>query len=62
MSPDFVYKYAGDVRIVERDGPANGSQPFQPESNTSVIGGWLPSLTFAFGGYGSVLKCVEARA
>jgi hypothetical protein len=37
-------------RIAEPDGAANGSQPFSSGDKSNVIGGWLPSLTFAFGG------------
>jgi hypothetical protein len=33
----------------QQDGPANESQPFSAGDNSNVIGGWLPSLTFAFG-------------
>src|SRR5258707_7781579 len=33
----------------QHDGAANGSQPFSSEDKTNVIGGWLPSLTFAVG-------------
>jgi hypothetical protein len=32
-----------------RGGPANGSQPFSSGNKSNVIGGWLPSLTFALG-------------
>jgi hypothetical protein len=38
----------------EQDSPANGSQPFSSGDKSNVIGGWLPSLTFAF--YTSLLQ------
>ena len=61
-SGDRFYRACGFMRIrgssdpthrielteAEPDGPANGSQPFRSETNIKVIGGWLPSLTFAF--------------
>jgi hypothetical protein len=34
---------------VEPDGAANGSQPTRIRDKSNTIGGWLPSLTFAFG-------------
>lgn len=33
----------------KQNGAANWSQPFSSEENTRVTGGWLPSLTLAFG-------------
>ena len=66
-SGDRFYRACGFMRIrgssdpthrielteAEPDGPANGSQPFRSETNIKVIGGWLPSLTFAFADYAS---------
>jgi len=34
-------------KMAEPDGAANGSQPFSTRDKSSVIGCWLPSLTFA---------------
>src|SRR5438477_11814249 len=47
----------------EQDGAANGSQPFSSGNKFNVRGGWLPSLTFAFGKNMSSDKSItEARA
>jgi hypothetical protein len=40
---------AGWGRQLQPSGPANGSQPFRSGDKSNVTGGWLPSLTFAFG-------------
>lgn len=33
----------------QQNGAATGSQPIRSEGNPNVIGGWLPSLSFALG-------------
>ena len=40
----------GQTTKGEQDGAANRSQPFSSQEESNVIGGWLPSLTFALGG------------